>query len=199
MKRNVKPPEMRKQELTAAACKLFTEKGYEKTSVRDILHEVGGEVGMFYHYFKSKDEIFEHAIVYFMEQHMSTFSVICQNHNDSFLQGMEQLIAFQYESQKTYKETWSGKIHWSMLSAIYKKTIESITPHVEKLVQQAVERNENAIKAEELSVHELTLFLIYGIGGVLHEKALADMSLEELAHKQKTLRSLIKQMVDVKG
>jgi AcrR family transcriptional regulator len=199
MKRNVKQPEMRKQELIAAACKIFIEKGYEKTSVRDILHEVGGEVGMFYHYFKSKDDIFEHAIVYFMEQHVSNCTVICQNHNESFLQGMEQLIAFQYESQKTYKETWSEKIHWSMLSAIYKKTMENIIPHVEKLVQQAVERKEIAIKAEEITVHEFTLFLVYGIGGVLHEKALAEMSLTELSHKQKTLRSLISQMVNVKG
>lgn len=37
--RTVKEPEVRKKELIETALKLFLKKGYEKTSVRDILKE----------------------------------------------------------------------------------------------------------------------------------------------------------------
>ena len=56
MKRNSKKPEVRKQELIEIAAKLFAEKGYEAVSVRDILDVVDGAPGMFYYYFKSKNE-----------------------------------------------------------------------------------------------------------------------------------------------
>ena len=58
MKRNSKKPEVRKQELIEIAAKLFAEKGYEAVSVRDILDVVGGAPGMFYYYFKSKQDIY---------------------------------------------------------------------------------------------------------------------------------------------
>jgi AcrR family transcriptional regulator len=195
MKRNSKLPEIRKQELIAAAFKLFSEDGYEKTSVRDILNEVGGEVGMFYHYFKSKDEIFELAVEYFMEQYTTECSTICKGDTVSFLQSLDNLIVFQYESIKTYKEIWSDKIHWSMLSAIYKKTVESIIPYVESLINKAVAQNEISIKAKESRIHDLTLFLVYGISGVLHEKPMAKISLKELSEKQKSIQGLVKQII----
>ena len=53
-----KAPEERKQELIEVATKLFESRGYENVSVRDILSEVNGAPGMFYYYFKSKEDIF---------------------------------------------------------------------------------------------------------------------------------------------
>ncbi|WP_434302893.1 TetR/AcrR family transcriptional regulator [Clostridium botulinum] len=55
----VKKPEVRKDELLNVAEKLFIEKGYENTSVKDIYAEVNGSFGMFYHHFKSKEEVLE--------------------------------------------------------------------------------------------------------------------------------------------
>ena len=53
-----KDPEERRKELIEVASKLFEKYGYEKVSVRDILSEVNGAPGMFYYYFKSKEDIF---------------------------------------------------------------------------------------------------------------------------------------------
>ncbi|WP_058260051.1 TetR/AcrR family transcriptional regulator [Fenollaria timonensis] len=57
-KRNVEDPEERKQELINIASRLFERYGHEKVPVRDILAEVNGSPGMFYYYFKSKEDIF---------------------------------------------------------------------------------------------------------------------------------------------
>lgn len=59
MARVVKKPEVRKDELLDVAEKLFIEKGYENTSIKDIYAEVNGSFGMFYHHFKSKEEVLE--------------------------------------------------------------------------------------------------------------------------------------------
>ena len=64
MPRISKPPEERKQEFLEAACQLFFEKGYEKTSVTDIVTRINVAQGLFYYYFKSKQECFEEVIDY---------------------------------------------------------------------------------------------------------------------------------------
>lgn len=52
-----KTPEEWEKEILSAAQKLFISKGYEETSVSDIMNMVGGAKGMFYHCFQSKEEV----------------------------------------------------------------------------------------------------------------------------------------------
>lgn len=59
MPRN-KYPEETVQKILDVSLKLFLEKGYEETTVLDIIHNMGGMTrGAFYHHFKSKEEVFD--------------------------------------------------------------------------------------------------------------------------------------------
>ena len=49
----------KKKQIIDAAQKMFFEKGFDGVTIRAVQREVGCEVGLFYYYFKSKDEIFE--------------------------------------------------------------------------------------------------------------------------------------------
>ena len=60
--RRHKEPEVRKSELLDAAQKLFVEKGYGKTAVTDILNVHGLSKGVFYYYFKAKEEVMDAVI-----------------------------------------------------------------------------------------------------------------------------------------
>jgi AcrR family transcriptional regulator len=54
-----KYPEETEQLILDAALKLFIEKGYEQTTILDIVGEMGGLTrGAFYHHFKTKEEVF---------------------------------------------------------------------------------------------------------------------------------------------
>jgi len=53
---------LRKQEIIAAALKLYTEKGYYQTNVRDIAREAGILPSAFYIYFPDKRELFSEVI-----------------------------------------------------------------------------------------------------------------------------------------
>ncbi len=55
----MKKGDARRGGLLAAAERLFYSKGYEQTSVQDILHEVGLSKGGFYHHFDSKLSVLE--------------------------------------------------------------------------------------------------------------------------------------------
>lgn len=52
-----KAPEQWKQEILNAARQLFLSKGYEETSVSDIMDLAGGAKGLFYRFFQSKEEL----------------------------------------------------------------------------------------------------------------------------------------------
>jgi AcrR family transcriptional regulator len=62
-----KNPE-RRQELMAAAQRLFYTKGYENTSVNDIIKAVGVSKGAFYHHFDSKTAVLEAIVAQMMDQ-----------------------------------------------------------------------------------------------------------------------------------
>lgn len=52
-----KPPKQWENEILSAARALFLSKGYEETSISDIMEAVGGAKGMLYRFFESKEEI----------------------------------------------------------------------------------------------------------------------------------------------
>ena len=53
-------PEVTERRILAAAKKLFAEKGYDKTSIQDIIDKLGDlSRGAIYHHFKSKEAILE--------------------------------------------------------------------------------------------------------------------------------------------
>ncbi len=54
-----KPPEQWRDEILSAARKLFLSKGYEETSIADIMEMVGGAKGMFYRFFQSKEDMMQ--------------------------------------------------------------------------------------------------------------------------------------------
>lgn len=49
--------ERRREEILEAAVRLFCERGYEGTTIRDIAREIGVAEGLLYHYFSGKAEL----------------------------------------------------------------------------------------------------------------------------------------------
>lgn len=60
--RITKDPEERKKEILNAAIRVFSEKGYEKTSITDIAKSINIAQGLCYRYFASKEELFDAAL-----------------------------------------------------------------------------------------------------------------------------------------
>ncbi|VTR53710.1 transposon Tn10 tetC protein [Actinobacillus pleuropneumoniae] len=88
MARNKYPEETINQILTVAL-NLFMQKGYEQTSIQDIINELGGLTkGAIYHHFKSKEEIWQAVIDHAFKGVDEMLSGI---RDDNGLNGLEKL------------------------------------------------------------------------------------------------------------
>jgi len=76
--RIIKEYEERRKEILETAERLFLTKGYTKTTVNDILKEIGIAKGTFYHYFKSKEEVMDEIIMRIIKEDVAKAKVIVQ-------------------------------------------------------------------------------------------------------------------------
>lgn len=64
MTTRVEQKEKRKQEILTAALRLFVKKGYAATQIKDIAEEAGMSTGLMFHYFDSKEKLYEELVKY---------------------------------------------------------------------------------------------------------------------------------------
>lgn len=85
MARN-KYPEETQRKILDIAFRLFSEKGYDHTTIQDIVDALGMSKGAVYHHFKSKEDILDHLYDrYYVDSNM--FSMM----EDPSLSGLEKL------------------------------------------------------------------------------------------------------------
>jgi len=76
MTRVVKKPDIRKNEIIDAAQSFFFKKGYENTTVQDIIDALDIAKGTFYHYFLSKDKLLDALIERTTDQMTAQFGSV---------------------------------------------------------------------------------------------------------------------------
>lgn len=87
-----KTPEEWRKEILNAAKSLFISKGYEETSISDIMNMAGGAKGMFYRCFQSKEDIM-HALGNQMFFGNNPFDAIMERSDLNGLQKIRLLLA----------------------------------------------------------------------------------------------------------
>ncbi len=178
----------KRDEITDAAMELFFERGYEATSVRAIMDKAGGEIGMFYHYFKSKDELFDRVV----QRFFSGFSEKCTallsqcGSLDDFIDVFLPL----YSSGMQQFGALKGKMHWSVQYAMHAITVESMVPAVTARLAEML-GDGNAADGS-LPTDILAAQLVHGISATLHSPAFEAMS---EAGQKECLRSYIHRVV----
>ena len=90
-----KAPEVWRKEILKAAQNLFISKGYEETSISDIMDMAGGAKGMFYRWFQSKEEVM-HALGSQMFFENNPFEAV-KGRND--LNGLEKIRLLLAQNQ----------------------------------------------------------------------------------------------------
>lgn len=86
MARTVKSHAERRNEILDVAQELFYSKGFEQTSIQDIINTVGIAKGTFYHYFSSKNQLLDELVERMLEQTMQMVEPIVEDENLDALQ-----------------------------------------------------------------------------------------------------------------
>jgi len=92
MVRIVKKPDERREEILQAGCRLFLAKGYENTTMRDVMRELDIAKGTIYHYFKSKEELLDAVSAYIAGQEAVAHHQILEQTTGNAIERMEQLV-----------------------------------------------------------------------------------------------------------
>lgn len=136
-----KYPEETVQKILDASLKLFLEKGYEETTVLDIISEMGGLTrGAFYHHFKSKEEVFD-ALCEKLFYETNPFKK-AKNHKE--LNGLEKL---KFVLKTSFDETEHHQLSIASMQlmgspAFLKKLIESnqeLAPMYQELIEEGIQ------------------------------------------------------------
>jgi len=160
-------PELRKQELVEIALRQFTQKGYEKTSIRSIVGEANGEIGMFYHYFASKEEIFNAVLEHYNNAFIARIKhIISEGKESSFLDLLELILAELEYSLDEYAKMNYGAANTQVLMMLHQNTLISLRPIFCQLVNDYIQRGE--ISPPETETGLLVDFLLFGTSAVIH-------------------------------
>lgn len=90
-RKNMKPEERRSQLLDCAQ-KLFFGKGYEDTTITDVMKAAGVSKGGFYHHFKSKDELLLAVFNRIVTHYANNLRPLSENTNGSALDRLKSLF-----------------------------------------------------------------------------------------------------------
>jgi AcrR family transcriptional regulator len=132
----------RMNDIIKKAEKLFTKKGYDNTSVADIIKKVGIAKGTFYHYFKSKDELLDAIVERMLREIWDSVDVIVVNDD---LDAINKFFGFfgVFRTISKGREKLIEDIHKEENAHIHlkleKKMYPEITPKFEKIIRQGID------------------------------------------------------------
>lgn len=164
--RITKEPEERRKEILNAAIKVFSEKGYEKTSITDIAKSIDIAQGLCYRYFSSKEELFDAALEEYSDiligNMMKEFTGQEQN-----LSEVINKIATSYECDTdVHYSLFHGEHNRKLHDQLLLRVCEKLSPVVKKYLQDAVATNQIEIP----NVAAATSFCVYGQLGILLDR-----------------------------
>lgn len=143
-----KTPDEWRKEILDAAQKLFASKGYEETSISDIMDMAGGAKGMFYRFFQSKEEVM-HALGNQMFFENNPFDAIKERNDLNGLQKIQSLLVLnQSDAERNQLNMQAIPILKDphILTAAVEENRRILTPLWLELLEEG--KNDGSIKTE---------------------------------------------------
>ena len=173
--RNAKDPEERKRELINIASRLFEKYGYEKVSVRDILEEVNGAPGMFYYYFKSKEDIFLACMETYFDDKLKSKLDILQNKEIDYEERIKILRELIVKDIGQFTKKYNFSLNNSITDNSYR--LWELTHYIGKFIDvysefiiEGIEdkKIENNMGIDRENVKSFAAFILYGAVGTIY-------------------------------
>ena len=146
MARVVKEHDERRSEILDVAQELFYSKGYEQTSIKDIINGVGVAKGTFYHYFSSKIQLLDELIERMLGQTIQMVEPIVEDRNlaalDKFHLFFGTIENWKIENKAFFKgilEVFYNDDNAVLRHKLKAASITATTPPLSKIIRQGVE------------------------------------------------------------
>lgn len=157
MKRISKPPEVRRQELLDTAMELFTQNGYEETSMGDIAKAAGVAQGLCYRYFDSKQKLFQQAMEQYVRTCCTDFLPIIHDRSQTIrarLKAMAQTI-LDSDQNSRYSAFYHRPDHQILHEELSLRICRFLLPHVTEELTAACQAGELQLRCPEIAASYL--------------------------------------------
>ncbi len=187
-----------REKIIDAATKVFFQNGFEKTSVKMILEEAGVVTGSFYHFFPSKEELFEAVIEKYLRGYAHRISdILC----DETL-GMREIVDKVLEELKAtskdyYLKLQGDKLHWTVQASLHEIILETLVEPLSKALGRLKTRGEieSLLKVEDTT---LARILIKGMEAVIHDGDVSDVERFSSAGLRERLMEFCERIIAIK-
>jgi AcrR family transcriptional regulator len=172
MARIVKKADERRTEILEAAQRLFMSRGYDATTVNDLISAVGISKGAFYHHFSSKDDVLRALVWNMAEQGLAAVSPLFERED---ITPLEKLKSF-FNSGQQYKKENAPALRL-IIEVLFRKEnlrlrlqaaeqmTEIIAPHLGRVLEEGAKTGEFDIIDDPVE----TARLVLNLGALLHE------------------------------
>jgi AcrR family transcriptional regulator len=136
-----KKPEERRREIVSASRDLFLRKGYENTTMQDVMATLLIAKGTVYHYFKSKEALLEAVVDDMVSEYLAVVEKSLNNFRGTALDTMRVLIAAgriapdQLDTLNAIHTSGNTELHLRLLAV----TISRLAPLYAKVISQGCE------------------------------------------------------------
>lgn len=185
-----KYPEQTQERIVEASVKLFIEKGYEQTTIQDILDALNLSKGGLYHHFKSKEEILE-AVKQKRAQYAADMlrDLIENTKAENAKEKMKKILFQLGTSTQTHSfdavlSSQSNNPHFVM-GALQNAVIQD-APIISKLIEEGVKDGSIQTTEPTLCAEIFLLLLNFWVSPVLFKR-----NLEETKKRLSYLQSLM--------
>lgn len=175
MVRIKKPPEVRSNELLDCAQRLFFTRGYESTTVNDIIREAGVSKGAFYHYFPSKEALLETLAVRLSRENLKELRPLFDNPSINAVGRLNALFAgsrrLKVELAPQLRNTFNVLFKPENV-VLFHRINEALTAVVQPLLADILKQGheEGSLDAPDPQAFALMLLeLRLSVGKVMHQ------------------------------
>ncbi len=194
--RIMKDPQERKQEIVEAALELFSQKGFDDTTIQDIARKLNISQGLCYRYFKSKNEIFLAAAEFYAQQVTQQLKVPFSEDMtaiDKFNIIVKRIFIYVIRHRECVCNDKFSEFCSDRLTSIAKQITEVVIP----IVKQG--NCEGVFKCPDVEM--TTRVLIYGLVKIFHEDMMninSDGTKEYVKNYLCFLRNMMKNTLQMK-
>ncbi|AJA23067.1 TPA: TetR/AcrR family transcriptional regulator [Bacillus thuringiensis] len=167
MKRISKEPDIRRQELMDIGFELYMKNGMGGFSIKDVVNHAGVATGLFYYYFKSKEDFVDEILNDFIVKNIEIIQQILTSNELLVMQKMKNSLDIFWtfiEKLAPYKDSSSFQTEQHYL--LEQKLFMQLQP----LIQQVIE---DGVKIGVFHTDNLSLtsgFILYGLSSIAHSE-----------------------------
>jgi len=189
--RIVKKPENRRNEIIQAAQRLFITQDYDKTSMQDIINDLGIAKGTIYHYFSSKEALLQAVIEDIVNNTIEQMNDVLQTSGTALekIQRLVQLGNVQHSHEKIidslHRDEYDS-MHTRLLVAMLLRQ----APLYAQLIEQGCKEGVFATKYP-LQAAEFILFAVQ----FLTDKGIHAWSQEEITQRMQAFPQFVEQIL----